>query len=93
MSFLLWRAIRYKLPTNEALANFGVEPVECYCCFQQGWDDVEHIFLQGHVAGHIWKSFAGSMGLHLQQNSLINQLLCWKGIAGKNTAHMTIGSV
>jgi len=33
MSFLLWRAIRYKLPTNESLANFGVEPVKCYCCF------------------------------------------------------------
>ncbi|KAH0655393.1 hypothetical protein KY285_030275 [Solanum tuberosum] len=26
MSFLLWRAIRHKLPTNEKLAIFGVEP-------------------------------------------------------------------
>ncbi|KAH0775105.1 hypothetical protein KY290_012242 [Solanum tuberosum] len=65
MSFLLWRAIRYKLPTNESLVNFGVEPVKCYCCLQQGWDGVEHIFLQGHFAGHIWKFFAGNMGLQL----------------------------
>ncbi|KAH0700920.1 hypothetical protein KY284_015135 [Solanum tuberosum] len=90
MSFLLWRAIRYKLPTNESLANFGVEPVKCYCCFQQGWDDVEHIFLQGHFAGHIWKFFAGSMGLQLQQHSLHNQLLCWSGVTRKNTAHTMI---
>ncbi|WMV13463.1 hypothetical protein MTR67_006848 [Solanum verrucosum] len=55
-----------------------------------GWDDVEQIFLQGHVAGHIWKSFAGSMGLQLHQNSLISQLLCWNGIAGKNTTHTMI---
>ncbi|KAH0730025.1 hypothetical protein KY289_001213 [Solanum tuberosum] len=90
MSFLLWRAIRYKLPTNESLANFGVELVKCYCCFQQGWDDVEHIFLQEHFAGHIWKFFASSMGLQLQQHSLHNQLLCWSGVTGKNTAHTMI---
>ncbi|WMV32843.1 hypothetical protein MTR67_026228 [Solanum verrucosum] len=47
MSFLLWRALRKKLPTNEKLGNFGVEPVRCFCSYQQGWDEVEHIFLQG----------------------------------------------
>ncbi|KAH0645238.1 hypothetical protein KY284_033122 [Solanum tuberosum] len=56
----------------------------------QGWDDIEHIFLQGHFAGHIWKFFAGSMGLQLQQHSLHNQLLCWSGVTGKNTAHTMI---
>ncbi|WMV50078.1 hypothetical protein MTR67_043463 [Solanum verrucosum] len=90
MSFLLWRAIRHKFPTNETLANFGVEPVKCYCCIQQGWDEVDHIFIQGHFAGHIWKFFAGSMGLIFQQTSLVNQIMCWSGITGKNTAHTTI---
>ena len=61
MSFLLWRALRYKLPTNEILAAFGVEPVKCFCCLKQGWDEVDHIFIQGHFAGHIWKFFAGSI--------------------------------
>ncbi|KAH0695103.1 hypothetical protein KY285_022200 [Solanum tuberosum] len=51
MSFLLWRALRYKLPTNEILAAFGVEPVKCFCCLKQGWDEVDHIFIQGHFAG------------------------------------------
>jgi len=89
MSFLLWRAIRHKFPTNETLANFGVEPVKCYCCIQQGWDEVDHIFIQGHFAGHIWKFFAGSLGLNFQQISLTNQLMCWSGIAG-NTVYKTI---
>ncbi|KAH0655402.1 hypothetical protein KY285_030284 [Solanum tuberosum] len=57
---------------------------------QQGWDDVEHIFLQGHFTGHIWKFFAGSMGLQLQQHSLHNQILCWSGVTGKNTTHTMI---
>ncbi|WMV30207.1 hypothetical protein MTR67_023592 [Solanum verrucosum] len=69
MSFLLWRAIRYKLPTNESLANFGVEPVKCYCCLQQGWDDVEHIFLQGHFAG---KNTAHTMIIHI-----LLIVICW----------------
>ncbi|WMV13665.1 hypothetical protein MTR67_007050 [Solanum verrucosum] len=90
MSFLLWRAIRHKLPTNETLANFGVEPVKCYCCIQQGWDDIEHIFIQGNFAGHIWKFFTESLGLNFQQISLTNYLLCWSDIAGKNTAYKTI---
>ncbi|KAK4706920.1 hypothetical protein R3W88_033521 [Solanum pinnatisectum] len=54
MSFLLWRALRNKLPTNENLAIFGVEPVKCFCCINQGWDDVDHIFNGGHFAAHIW---------------------------------------
>ncbi|WMV32837.1 hypothetical protein MTR67_026222 [Solanum verrucosum] len=62
MSFRLWRAIRHKFPTNETLANFGVELVKCYCCIQQGWDEIEHIFIQGNFAGHIWKFFADSLG-------------------------------
>jgi len=89
MSFLLWRAIRHKFPTNETLAYFGVEPVKCYCCIQQGWDEVDHIFIQGHFAGHVWKFFAGSLGLNFQQISLTNQLMCWSGIAG-NTTYKTI---
>ena len=53
MSFLLWRALRNKLQTNVALGKFGVEPVRCFCCYQQGWDEVDHIFIQGHFAAHI----------------------------------------
>ncbi|XP_015161207.1 uncharacterized protein [Solanum tuberosum] len=89
MSFLLWRAIRHKLPTNEKLTSFGMEPEKCYYCIQQGWDEVNHIFIQGHFAAHIWKFFAGSMGINFQKTSLSNYLLCWSAITVKNEAHMT----
>ena len=65
MSFLLWRALKLKLPTNENMTNFGVETAKCYCCRNQGWNDVEHIFMQGHFAQHIWNYFANTMGINI----------------------------
>ncbi|WMV32834.1 hypothetical protein MTR67_026219 [Solanum verrucosum] len=32
ISFLVWRALRYKLPTNEKITTFGSSPVNCSCC-------------------------------------------------------------
>ncbi|WMV30199.1 hypothetical protein MTR67_023584 [Solanum verrucosum] len=90
MSFLVWRALRYKLPTNEKLATFGVEPVRCYCCIQKGWDEVDHIFNQGPFATHIWTSFLSPMGVTFQQSSLSNHILRWNDIQGKNEAHKTL---
>ncbi|WMV30182.1 hypothetical protein MTR67_023567 [Solanum verrucosum] len=69
ISFLLWRALRYKLPTNEILAAFEVEPVKCFCCLKQGWDEVDHIFIQGHFAGK-----------NVAQTTIIETLpivICW----------------
>lgn len=41
-SFLVWRALRGKLPTNDKLTSFGVEPARCICwcfrCIKKGWD-------------------------------------------------------
>lgn len=36
-SFLLWRALRGKLPTNEKLSKFGQDPRECCCVIMLGW--------------------------------------------------------
>jgi len=90
MSFLLWRALRKKLPTNEKLGNFGVEPVRCFCCYQQGWDEVDHIFIQGHFATYIWKYFSNILGFVMQQSSLNSYVLQWCGKQGKNEAHKII---
>ncbi|KAK6782013.1 hypothetical protein RDI58_019809 [Solanum bulbocastanum] len=90
MSFLVWRALRFKLPTNEKLANFGVEPVKCSCCIKQGWDDVDHIFNGGSFAVHIWKHFSSIIGANSQQSCLSNRLLNWREIQGKNEAHKTL---
>lgn len=54
ISFLLWRAIKYKLPTNERLAEFGVELKNYSCCIRPGMDTMDNIFVEGHFSKHIW---------------------------------------
>ncbi|XP_055824261.1 uncharacterized protein LOC129892709 [Solanum dulcamara] len=39
VSFLLWRALRQKLPTNDKLVQFGVVPAACSCCYRPGLDN------------------------------------------------------
>ncbi|WMV45629.1 hypothetical protein MTR67_039014 [Solanum verrucosum] len=62
-SFLLWRTIRGKIPTNEKLASFGIEPSECYCCHSPGADTIDHIFNSGNLAKNVWKFFAIPLGI------------------------------
>ncbi|WMV13655.1 hypothetical protein MTR67_007040 [Solanum verrucosum] len=68
-----------KLPTNEKLGTFGAEPVICFCCYQQGWDEVDYIFIQGHFAAYIWKYFSNILGFAVQQTFLSCYLLNWCG--------------
>ncbi|WMV46066.1 hypothetical protein MTR67_039451 [Solanum verrucosum] len=55
VSFLLWRALRRKLPTNDKTTTFGVPLVKCSCCIKAGWDTIDHIFVTGHFANHFWQ--------------------------------------
>ncbi|KAK4717971.1 hypothetical protein R3W88_016309 [Solanum pinnatisectum] len=59
-SFLLWRAIRGKLPTNERLASFGIKPGSCYCCRSPGVDTIERTFNTGIFAKKVWNYFVVS---------------------------------
>ncbi|WMV13567.1 hypothetical protein MTR67_006952 [Solanum verrucosum] len=59
-SFLLWRALKFKLPTNDKLSSLGVQPSTCFCCIRPGLDDIEHIFVTGNFAAHIWR-ISGSL--------------------------------
>lgn len=58
ISFLLRRALREKLPTNDKITSFGVEPSTCSCCISPGLDDIQHVFVTGHFANHVWKYFS-----------------------------------
>lgn len=62
-SFLLWRALRETLPTNEKLQQFGQDPKDCYCCNNPGLDIVEHIFNLGHFVNYLWKYVVASYGI------------------------------
>lgn len=90
MTFLRWRALMCKLPTNENLENFEVEALRCYCCRKQALDDIDSIFWQEHRATHIWIFFPSSLGITTQQTSLSNYLVQWCDNKGKNDAHKTI---
>lgn len=61
--FLLWRALRKKLPTNEKLISFGQDPHKCYCCYNLGMDTIEHIFVNRHFSYNVWKCFAALCGM------------------------------
>ncbi|PHT55029.1 hypothetical protein CQW23_03515 [Capsicum baccatum] len=55
VSFLLWRALRGKLPTNDRIAQFGSTLVDCFCCNRTAAETIDHVFVSGHFARHIWQ--------------------------------------
>ncbi|XP_015167661.1 uncharacterized protein [Solanum tuberosum] len=83
ISFLLWRALRSKLPTNEKITTFGVAPVSCSCCNRPGNDEINHIFVNGNFANYIWKFFSAPCGIKHDQMYLRNLLNCWWGMETK----------
>ncbi|KAK6780036.1 hypothetical protein RDI58_022220 [Solanum bulbocastanum] len=86
-SFLLWRALRGKLPTNEKLTKFGNEPTKCFCCNRSGMDTIEHIFNNGHFATYVWKSYSETAGITTDHSSLPQLIRQWWSTKPKNEAH------
>lgn len=76
MSFI-WRALRSKLPTNEKLVKFGVNPRACVCCIRPGMDTINHILIEGHFAKYVWIVFAASIGISHTPLPLKNLLQKW----------------
>lgn len=85
-SFLLLRALRKKLPTNEKLITFGADPHDCYCCFSPGMDTIDHIFVNGHFATNVWKFFASSCGIEWSKLPLPHYIMRWWNMTHKNAA-------
>lgn len=83
--FLLWRATRRKLPTNEKFINFGYEPHECYCC--DSMDIVDHIFLTGDISYNVWKFFAGIYGINYSNILFHDFILRWWDTEYRNKRH------
>uniref|UniRef100_M1E0C2 RNase H family protein n=1 Tax=Solanum tuberosum TaxID=4113 RepID=M1E0C2_SOLTU len=89
-SFLLWRAIRGKLPTNEKLLSFGIEPSDCHCCHSPGIDTIEHTFNSGDFAKNVWRYFAISLGIRTDFLPLRNMIMRWWSAPHNNEAHKLI---
>lgn len=86
-SFHLWRVLRGKILTNEKLIKFGKQPVGCYCCYQQGQDTLDHIFVTRNCAKHIWKSVSATFGFNDNQPLLKNKIMAWWNAKSSNGAY------
>lgn len=63
VSFLLWRALRNKLPTNDKITPFAVEPATCSYCIRVGLDNNHHICVADNFANHVWQYFSKFFGI------------------------------
>ncbi|XP_015084239.1 uncharacterized protein LOC107027648 [Solanum pennellii] len=90
-SFLLWRTLKGKLPTNEKLSNFGIEPSPCFCCFDRaGMNTIEHIFNLGPFAAKVWKFFAATAGLQADHSTLPTLIKQWWTAKPSNAGHQLL---
>lgn len=77
-SFLLWRSLNGKLPTNEKLNNFGTVPANCFCCSNRSrTDTINHIFNNGYLTVEVWRSFANMVCVKSDQSSLQQLIAQW----------------
>ncbi|XP_069143473.1 uncharacterized protein [Solanum lycopersicum] len=84
ISFFIWRAVKGKLPTNETLQSLGRDIVDCYCCYNKGKDDINHILLTSNFANYIWKKHASSVGAVHVNTNMRSQLLYWRNLQTNN---------
>lgn len=89
MSFLTWRAIINRLPTDAKVARLGI-PLSptCYCCTNNNisttLENTEHIFYAGEHAWKIWRLYAIPIGIHYSNINLKNLLQKWWTKKGLN---------
>ncbi|VFQ62913.1 unnamed protein product, partial [Cuscuta campestris] len=76
MSFLVWRVLERRLPTDDVLTRFGLAlPSRCLCCSSPGRETITHIFYQGSMAQRVWTYFTESariMGAHHSLRSVVS---------------------
>ena len=77
-SFLLWRALNGKLPTNERLTKFGLEPSKYfYCRNRTGLDTINHIFNNGEIARDVRRWFANGARVEIYHSSMRQLVTQW----------------
>ncbi|KAK4729651.1 hypothetical protein R3W88_022639 [Solanum pinnatisectum] len=89
MTFLTWRAIYNRLPTDEKLAKLGINIIlGCHCCAasneNNNLETVNHIFCQGEHARRVWCEITCTLGVRLTHSSLKILILNWWNTVTKN---------
>ncbi|VFQ98987.1 unnamed protein product [Cuscuta campestris] len=78
MSFLAWRVLERRLPTDDVLARFGFAlPSRCLCCSPPGRETITHIFYHGSMARRVWTYFTESARIRGTHHSLRSALSIW----------------
>lgn len=84
VSFLVWRALRAKLPTHDKITTFGVKPAHCSCCSTPGMNDIHHIFVLGNFSSFIWKKISSFFGIVHRHIPMKHLMLSWRILEHKN---------
>ncbi|VFQ73248.1 unnamed protein product, partial [Cuscuta campestris] len=78
MSFLAWRVLERRLPTDDVLARFGFAlPSRCLCCSPPGRETITHIFYHGSMTRRVWTYFTESARIQGTHHSLRSALSIW----------------
>nr|XP_009767528.1 PREDICTED: uncharacterized protein LOC104218683 [Nicotiana sylvestris] len=86
MTFITWRALTKRLPTDERLVRMGITVVaHCCCCTTPGAETVEDLFCSGDFSQKVWSNFCGSFGIQWRGTLLIQLLKKWWTYRAKNT--------
>lgn len=90
-SFLNWRALNGKLPSNERLINFGIKPTNCVCSRNRsGSYIINHIFNNGDLAVYVWKRFVTRVGVKTDHRSVKQRITQWWTMKHNNECHKLI---
>ena len=69
------------------MQSLGRDIVDCYCCYNKGKDDINHILLAGNFANYIWKKHASTVGAVHVNTNMRSQLLYWRNLQTNNEVH------
>ncbi|KAH0724582.1 hypothetical protein KY289_000429 [Solanum tuberosum] len=91
MSFLCLRLIAKKLPFTEARAKFLTQDdIDCVCCPVPQSESIQHVFVEGKAAEHIWRTLGRPLGIIHQQVHAQNILNNWWKTKSSNEIHKLI---
>lgn len=84
MSFLVWRVLKGKIPTNDVLKRFGYSIVfGCSCCaIDRGVESINHIFSTCATIKKVWQHIAGPLGILLSSWCIRATLTNWGKVKG-----------
>lgn len=73
-NFILWRALRDRIPTEARIAKMGINAPSRCCCISPEEENIEHLFSTGAYAQEVWSMTCGPMGIQFK-NLPMRQLL------------------